>query len=251
MIKNGDFVLHTGELTNQSLGSWFKYQRQEARCFKEANWLRQESLSRYTTTKANLIKNKQKLFKEKDVSKWEVKEEKLRKAQDTINDQEAAYKIMLPKETKKVEYLAEESAYFTNQVWKEARRVIMLDYAMGREHFVDMGEQMHRHIYEVNLAWGQMLDFYTDLNNARKEKDDNYAEENHIGEEVIEPDDKIVNLYDNTFIFKKNDPQIQEGTEEILGGELKDNIEEEKEPDVTQLIGEKITIKASQAVVEM
>ena len=57
-----------------------------------------------------------------------------------MNDQDAAYKIMLPKETKKVEYLAEESAYFTNQVWKEARRVIMLDYAMGREHFVDMGE---------------------------------------------------------------------------------------------------------------
>jgi hypothetical protein len=30
-----------------------------------------------------------------------------------------------------------------------------------------------------------------------------------------------------------------------LGGELKDNIEEEKETDVAQLIGEKITIKAS------
>jgi len=54
------------------------------------------------------------------------------------------------------------------------------------------------------------------LNNARKEKDDNYAEENHIGEEVIEPDDKIVNLYDNTFIFKKGGkedgkPQWEDG----------------------------------------
>jgi len=48
---------------------------------------------------------------------------------------------------------------------------------------------MHRHIYEMNLSWGQMLDFYTDLNNARKEKDDKYTEENHIGEEIIEPDD--------------------------------------------------------------
>jgi hypothetical protein len=42
--------------------------------------LRDESLTRYTTTKANLAKNKEKLFKEKDVSKWEVKEDKLRKA---------------------------------------------------------------------------------------------------------------------------------------------------------------------------
>jgi hypothetical protein len=38
-----------------------------------------------------LAKNKEKLFKEKDVSKWEVKEDKLRKAQDTVNDKQAAY----------------------------------------------------------------------------------------------------------------------------------------------------------------
>lgn len=99
-----------------------------------------------------------------------------------------------------------------------------------------------------------MLDFYTDLNNARKEKDDNYADENHIGEEIIEPDDKIVNLYDNTFIFKnkgdKEKPNWEEGHEELLG-ELNDNTEEEKETDVAQLIGEKIGVKSSQAVVEM
>lgn len=50
-----------------------------------------------------------------------------------------------------------------------------------------------------------MLDFYTDLNNARKEKDESYAELNHIGEEIIEPDENLPNsggkLYDNTFII--------------------------------------------------
>jgi len=65
----------------------------------------------------------------------------------------------------------------------------MLDYTMGREHFVDMGEQMHRHIHEINLAWGLMLDFYCDLNNARKEKDEAYIEAWGIGEELQEPDD--------------------------------------------------------------
>jgi hypothetical protein len=45
----------------------------------------------------------------------------------------------------------------------------MLDYTLAREHFIDMGEQMQRHIHEINSAWGAMLDFYTDLNNARKE----------------------------------------------------------------------------------
>ena len=51
-------------------------------------------------------------------------------------------------------YLEEESAFFTAQAYKEARRITMIDYAMAREHFVDLGEQMHRHIYDVNLGWG-------------------------------------------------------------------------------------------------
>lgn len=61
-----------------------------------------------------MIAKKEKLYKGKDVSKWEIKDEKLRVAQDIINDKEAAFAMMMPKETKKVEYLAEESSYFTN-----------------------------------------------------------------------------------------------------------------------------------------
>jgi len=48
---------------------------------------------------------------------------------------------------------------------------------------------MHRHIYDVNLGWGQFLDFYSDLNNARKESDEKYVEKNYIGEEIPEPDE--------------------------------------------------------------
>lgn len=143
--------------------------------------------------------------------------------------------MMCPKETKKVEYLAQESAYFTNQCWKESRRVIMLDYAMGREHFVDMGEQMHRHIYEINLAWGQMLDFYTDLNNARKEQDDSYAEKNYIGEEVIEPDEVNAKSehYDQSFVARINGtkPNWDEAEEDESGnllGKISKEIDEEQ-----------------------
>jgi len=51
IIKNGDFILHSGELINSSVGSWFKYQRQEAKSFKEAHWLRRESIDRYNSLK--------------------------------------------------------------------------------------------------------------------------------------------------------------------------------------------------------
>jgi len=48
--------------------------------------------------------------------------------------------MMLLQATRQVNYLEEESAFFTAQCYKEARRITMIDYAMGREHFVDMGE---------------------------------------------------------------------------------------------------------------
>jgi hypothetical protein len=47
---------------------------------------------------------------------------------------------MLPRETTYLNYLQDESSYFTNQIFKETRRTVMLDYTMAREHFVDMGE---------------------------------------------------------------------------------------------------------------
>jgi len=118
------------------------------------------------------VRHKERLFKKKDISEWGVAPDKMRQAMESMNDAETAFTFMLPNATKQVNYLAEESAYFTTQAFKEARRVTMADYTMAREHFVDMGEQMHRHIYEINLGWGQFLDFYSDLNNARKEQDD-------------------------------------------------------------------------------
>jgi len=122
-----------------------------------------------------------------------------------------------------------------------------------------MGEQMHRHIYEINLAWGQMLDFYSDLNNARKEKDDSYAELNYIGEEVIEPDE-VATKYDGTKEDEAKQPPVQweEGEEEDAGNMLKKmEAEEEKErlsdsdedDSGALLIGEKIGVKKVATIV--
>jgi len=48
---------------------------------------------------------------------------------------------------------------------------------------------MVRHIYDINQGWGSMLDFYSDMNNARKEFDDKYVERTFIGEELDELDE--------------------------------------------------------------
>jgi len=119
---------------------------------------------------------------------------------DTLNDAEQSFGYMLPNATKQVNYLGEESAFFTSQCYKETRRVTMINYTMAREHFIDMGEQVHKHIYDINLSWGQFLDFYSDLNNARKEHEDSFVERQSIGEELVAPDERPIqndDLIDN------------------------------------------------------
>ena len=73
---------------------------------------------------------------------------------DSLQDAELAFSYMLPNATQQVNYLEEESNYFSTQLWKEGRRTVMMDYAMAREAFIDVGEQVQRHLYEVNNGWG-------------------------------------------------------------------------------------------------
>jgi len=59
---------------------------------------------------------------------------------------------------------------------------------------------MHRHFHDVTQTWGNFLDFYSDLNKSRKEKDETYVEQQHIGEELVEEDETHAqneDLYDH------------------------------------------------------
>ena len=59
---------------------------------------------------------------------------------------------------------------------------------------------MHRHFNDVTKTWGNFLDYYSDLNKSRKEKDESYVELQHIGEELVEEDETILqsqDLYDD------------------------------------------------------
>jgi len=99
---------------NQNLAAWFKYLRQEAKSYEEAHWLRTESLSRYNVQRLDLNKRKEKLFRRKDVTEWGLSSDQLRPAMDSLNNAEQAFSLMLPNASKQVNYLGEESAFFTS-----------------------------------------------------------------------------------------------------------------------------------------
>jgi hypothetical protein len=60
----------------------------------------------------------------------------------------------------------------------------MLDYLSSRENFLEVGEQYSKHMQKNLKDWHQFILFYSDINNARKQKDEDYKKEQYVGEEL-------------------------------------------------------------------
>ena len=90
----------------------------------------------------------------------------------------------------------------------------MLDYFASRENFLEVGEQYVNHMGKNLKQWHQFILFYSDINNARKEKDEQYKREQYVGEEL---DWKM--LADNLTMFESQ----MEDLKDLRGFEDADN----------------------------
>lgn len=81
----------------------------------------------------------------------------------------------------------------------------MLDYFSSRENFLDVGEQYYNHMTCNMKEWNKFIQFYSDINNARKSKDEEYKRDQFIGEEL---DWKM--LADNLTLFQSQMNDLQD-----------------------------------------
>lgn len=101
---------------NQNLAPWFKYCRQEAKSFKEHTWLQTESLRRYNNLKKDVTERKMALYRQKpkDLQAMGITPNNMQFAISNMGDPEKIFPIMLPHDTKRMQYMEKESSYFTN-----------------------------------------------------------------------------------------------------------------------------------------
>jgi hypothetical protein len=207
MRMTGELAVHQGFMVNDSLNSHFKYQREQGRTsFQEAYLLVQATEFRYKKAQKILDDEKLRLFKKQNYELWEIQDPSIIKEVYKVrNNFEEAKSFMLPEKTNLVQELLDEAQYFKQQLFNEVRRVIMLDYFSSRENFLDVGEQYNSHLVQNEKEWTKFTQFYNDLNNARKTKDDEYKREQFIGEEL---DWKM--LADNLSLFQSQMGDLQE-----------------------------------------
>jgi hypothetical protein len=74
-LRNGDFVLQSGEVLNNQLSSWFKFHREESVSLREACSLQAISRRKYEQRFKELMKQKEKLFQKQDIIAWRVNTE--------------------------------------------------------------------------------------------------------------------------------------------------------------------------------
>eukprot|EP00347_Sterkiella_histriomuscorum_P022193 403331347 len=184
ILRNGDFIMQSGEILNTQLSPWFHYLKGETQAYRDQKELVEQAKRKYETKLNELNQKKMTLFKKGDVKLWKVDDESIQEAMLVKTDQVQAFKLMLPKETQEVQAKKEEWEFFTNQAHKEIKRVTGVNYDMGREVLVNVGEMILRIIYQMNLGWQEFLSYYTGTNTDRKAYDEKFFEERGIYEEA-------------------------------------------------------------------
>lgn len=81
---------------NEMFSHWFKYQREQTQSLKEAFWLVREANKRFNAQKAELAKNKERLFRRQNVQEWGCPPDKMQEAMRSLGDAEKAFTFMLP-----------------------------------------------------------------------------------------------------------------------------------------------------------
>lgn len=194
-------------MINDTLNAQFKYQREQGRTsFEEAFNMVQDSDFKFLKAQKALDAEKIKLFRKQNYEQWEIEDPAvIKEVYKVRNNFQEAKVFMLPQKTLALQELLDETQYFKQQLFNEVRRTVMLDYFASRESFLDVGEQYIGHLSQTLNEWVKFTRFYSDVNNDRKAKDEEYKRDQFIGEEL---DWKM--LADNLSLFSSQAENLKD-----------------------------------------
>lgn len=94
--------------------------------------------STYEKAYLALDRKREKAFRLKDISKWELKIEDLRRSKDLLDNKDEAYKAMFPKDQAELRMLKDNYHFFINHSYKEIRRTNRYDMLNTHVNYIKL-----------------------------------------------------------------------------------------------------------------
>lgn len=151
----GQHISNTSELIKLYCGSHLKYHCSEHESMRELYQTRDQVKAAYMKKERQLFDKKERLFKQKDVTKWGCTavslDELQSKQEELFEHKEKAFKFMLTEESRVLSEQREELSFYTNQCLSEVRRVGLDNGNMLTDHFITMSQINCAYINQVSL----------------------------------------------------------------------------------------------------
>ena len=124
--------------------------------FREILKNREEIKTAFIKQEKALLEKKEKLLKNKDLSKWGYlgengQREIEQKLDKLVQHKEAAFTYMIQNESKEIELQREQLAFYTNQCFEETRRIGRDDGKLLIDHFIQMSQTQCSDINQVSI----------------------------------------------------------------------------------------------------
>lgn len=142
MSATSQHFLESGELIKLYNSSHLKYHLEETEGYQDMLAYRETCRANFTKKEKTVLEKKEKLFAQKDVTKWgchkDKAEELLLSKESILLDKKRAFMFMLATETAEMLAMKDELNYITNQCLYEARRVGKDNGDLLVDHFLTM-----------------------------------------------------------------------------------------------------------------
>jgi len=144
---------------------FYKYAQYENEAFKEVLEVRTKTGLDYLQRKTDLFAKKEKLFQQKDVTKWEISP----KAKDIpkehlFQDKKLAFDVMLYKESAALHEIRTNFGYYNAMSYSELESALREKCRQYAQNFHEFGIQQADIMNQVQTKWAEFLVHFMDTN---------------------------------------------------------------------------------------
>mmetsp|Transcript_33651 Transcript_33651/g.38707 ORF Transcript_33651/g.38707 Transcript_33651/m.38707 type:complete len:180 (+) Transcript_33651:1258-1797(+) len=132
---------HYSEICKKNLAEFFTYPSNHISALKrlESEKLYHQQL--FEKFSSQLEKKKDKAFKAREVTKWDLSTDDLKRHEELLNDKTAAFKVMFPRDNHELTNLQNNYYFLANYCYSEIRRTNRSEMLRTRQNFVEFCEK--------------------------------------------------------------------------------------------------------------